>query len=393
MNYCHECGSPLSTGAKFCPNCGTRVPDETAEIPLATPVDIEPILASLPEDTPQPEVVTPAENRDYEPIVTAARIEPPPAYAQPPVRPDPPRRPEVKRIIGIPLPIFIIIAAAIIVVICVVVGIIVYSTLAKNSNITNGYYIMSGDAVPSVELALGDERKLQSTKLGKKDGIETLTIDYKVSGGGQGADILSYLTYLIDDDDFVELTPLSGSLFKKPVGSTIQVARNSSKPGYMVIVQADYDNKGYTITVMLGEGQTAAVIQTTPEPIQTTPEPTHAPPAPTADTTIYTAEELLPDGEPTSTNVINDWSIRSYADGTVSIGTEDSAIITPDGKIYILGEFYSNAPAIPLPSGGTQTSVNGVDVYVTDSGELYVVANGSMLYVDADKIGFAYDAP
>jgi hypothetical protein len=83
-----------------------------------------------------------------------------------------------------------------------------------------------------------------------------LTAVYAVPGAGQGDDMRAYFDYLCAVDGFVRFDASNNvSAFDATVGSSIQVQRNSVEADYLIVVQADYDAEGYTITIMRGEGQ------------------------------------------------------------------------------------------------------------------------------------------
>jgi hypothetical protein len=142
---------------------------------------------------------------------------------------------------------------------------------------TNDYKIGT-DRVPSVSYALGESRNVRSLEMDAKGGVETVTVVYDVSGDAQGDDMRAYFEYLTGSGGFEMRDGLGDDAFGGSSGASIQAWRNSKDSGYMVIVQADYDTNGYTITVMRGEGQTAETPGSTEPPESTQPPESAKPP-------------------------------------------------------------------------------------------------------------------
>ena len=72
MKYCPNCGSQLPDEARFCPNCGTKQPN-MENAPAPTPqVQTEPVVERAPSPQPQaapvsqePSQMTPAQRYNY----------------------------------------------------------------------------------------------------------------------------------------------------------------------------------------------------------------------------------------------------------------------------------------------------------------------------------------
>ncbi len=65
MKYCPNCGSQLPDEARFCPNCGTKQPNmENAPAPQPAPV-VEPAPAPQPAQAQEPAQMTPAQRYNY----------------------------------------------------------------------------------------------------------------------------------------------------------------------------------------------------------------------------------------------------------------------------------------------------------------------------------------
>jgi hypothetical protein len=200
------------------------------------------------------------------------------------------------------------------------------------------------------------------------------------------------------------------SVFDERVGSTLQVQRNSVEEGCLIVVQVDYDTEGYTVTVMYGEGQpngaagtggstgnnewdTGGTGTSGTGTSDTSGDGTGSGNSGSGDGNGGTGDysSLLSAGEPDSTNTLNGWEIAVYADGTVSVAG-GQGIIWPDGTIYINGNKNESLGTMELPEDGSSVSFPGGTLYAA-GGELYVVANGSVLYIDADSTATAWDAP
>ena len=124
----------------------------------------------------------------------------------------------------------------------------------SGGGVSGNYYYISTDKIPAISYALGENRKIQSSNTSLQNSVTILRVDYKVPGTAQGMDLRAYFDYLCNNDGF-SMRTAGGDLFGQSAGSSIQAWRNSVMEGHMVVVQADYDTKGYTITVMHGQGQ------------------------------------------------------------------------------------------------------------------------------------------
>jgi hypothetical protein len=216
--------------------------------------------------------------------------------------------------------IAIIAAAALVVIAGAVVGILALTGAFGGAD--KDKYSIGSDQVSSVSYALGEKRKVQSTSESNQNGVETLSIVYGVSGQNQGNDMRNYFAYLCSSDGFAMRTNAGDAAFSAPSGTGIQAWKNSAESGYMIIVQADYDAQGYTITVMRGEGQTSTATSTSPPTTSTTTPSQGDPP---------TAQQTPPDD--------NTGGNTSGAGG-VALDTGDPEIdalvksLTPPGSTY-----------------------------------------------------------
>ena len=114
------------------------------------------------------------------------------------------------------------------------------------------YFKFGNDKIPSVKLALGEERKLVGASSSAAIGGGSLKVfTYQVSGSAQNTDMVNYLMYLREKDGFLLLT---GFDFNGPEGTCV-VGRNSIDDGYQLQVQIEYDRSGYIITILKQKGE------------------------------------------------------------------------------------------------------------------------------------------
>ncbi|MDR0841568.1 MAG: zinc ribbon domain-containing protein [Christensenellaceae bacterium] len=378
-NFCTKCGTALQEGARFCGKCGAAVQDapqpEMPPPPLAEPAQEPPVAeqpAAVPQEQPQP------------PFGAQPGVYPGAAFA--PTAHGSEQGHKKRGLFAVLGGIAAIIILALIL------------TLAIDGGEKDvGYYQIGGERIQSVAFALGESRKVQSIKRSVKNGVETLSIDYGVPGKEQGEDVRTFLAYLQRKDGFTALGDINDVTFAKKTGSRIQIWRSAEEPGYMIVVQADYDARGYTITLMYGEGQVAMgeTPAGTPAPQpQTTQPPPYDPPAteqPAATVPPNDFSALLPAGEPVDSDTINGYKIDIYKNGTVSLN-DGRGIILPNGTVYINGTPRDSIDMIEIPDGGTIAYYDECAVAIVD-GQLYVAANGGLICVDRDGNASVYSTP
>jgi hypothetical protein len=181
--FCTQCGTALEESAEFCTNCGTRVADAPPE-------------------------------KKKRPILVACL------------------GCGCASMVGFVLLVGVLIW----------LGMSVMSQLAKEN-----YYTMGIDRIPSVKLALGEEREIRGLDDGKNvDGDPRKEITYKVPGTQQGREMQQYVAYLCDKDGFFRLGEID---FSGPTGEGL-LARFSIDSSYVVLVKIQYDTDGYTIVIV-----------------------------------------------------------------------------------------------------------------------------------------------
>ena len=157
---------------------------------------------------------------------------PPPGYPAPPYpaypAPAPAPAPKKKRT---GLKILLGIVAAFVVIIIVAVA-------ATGGAAKADYYKVGGDQVPSVKLALEEERKVTSTTKSTSNGVTSQITVYKSSSPQD--DVNAYVAYLKANDGFSFRTDADGDeLF----------GRDSKDQGYVLNMEITYDSEGYTVTL------------------------------------------------------------------------------------------------------------------------------------------------
>ena len=247
--FCMHCGTQFEEGTKFCPGCGKMV--EEAQAQYVPPAEPPPGPQYAPPPAPQYAPPPPAPQQ-YAP--------PPPGpqqYAPPPPGPQqyaPPAGQYAQSYAGAPaapvkkkFPKWLI--AVIIVAACVAALFIVPALLTGNAA-DKDYFKIGSDQVPSVKLVLGEKRDTTGVSSSTEGGVTTKVISYSVAEN-QNREMLTYAKALMDKYGYINTTDYN---FNGPAGSGFKFAKESVEAGYVVIVQIDYDAKGYTLTLMRGKG-------------------------------------------------------------------------------------------------------------------------------------------
>jgi len=184
--------------------------------------------------------------------------------------PMPPAKPKgrVPLAVKILLPIVVVIAL-------IVGGVVIFANHVVSNVADQDYYTLGGDQIPSVKLALGQQRKVISFENTTASGVTTQLIRYQVDGNQQNQDMWTYAGYLHDNDNFLTLTDFD---FSGPVGSGA-LGRNSADAGQQLVVTLTYDTTGYAVTIVK---QVGSVTPNTPD---ITDAPTVSPDVPTTNDT------------------------------------------------------------------------------------------------------------
>jgi len=132
------------------------------------------------------------------------------------------------------------------------------------------FYEIGGDKVPSVKYILGEKRNVIGVSTSVENGISEKVIVYSV-GKNQSKDMEIYALALMSDHGFFNTTvPYD---FTGSTGRDFEFAKESNEDGFLIILYIDYDQSGYTITLMHKKA-----ILNIPEP-EPEPEPESEPEA------------------------------------------------------------------------------------------------------------------
>jgi len=149
----------------------------------------------------------------------------------------------------------------IVIIAAVVVVVALFAANMATGNIAGQDYIdMGPDQIPSVKLVLGEERNVSSYNSSTSNGIQTITIVYKVDEN-QAGDMRTYAEALMNRYEFFNTTEYD---FNGPTGSGFIFATESVQEGFIILLQIDYDTSGYTITLTRGEGTLTKPVEEEP---------------------------------------------------------------------------------------------------------------------------------
>lgn len=124
-------------------------------------------------------------------------------------------------------------------------GIIAFMATGNIANAEE--YKLGSDTIKSVKTIVG-KRQVVSTSTETSNGITTKKIEYK-SDKVQD-DLLKYTQYLRNEGGFT----LTKDMDLSVIPSTVELGKNSSDSGKLVMMTIDYNSFGYTITIQKGEG-------------------------------------------------------------------------------------------------------------------------------------------
>ncbi|MCL1895957.1 MAG: zinc ribbon domain-containing protein [Clostridiales bacterium] len=234
-NFCKNCGAQLEEGAGFCPGCGTVTGAPQGQYAPPPP---QPQYAPPPGQQPQGQYAPP--QGQYAP---PQGQQPQGQYAPPPGPGYAPQQPKKKK-----LPRWLLV---VIIIAAVLVVVLVVANAATGKAADRDYFRIGADEVPSVKLVLGEEREVSGVKTGTNAVGREMVINYKVDEG-QGEDMGKYAKALMDDYGYINTTPYD---FTGPKGKGFEFAKESVMEGYVVLVQIDYDTKGYDLTLTVSTGE------------------------------------------------------------------------------------------------------------------------------------------
>jgi hypothetical protein len=115
----------------------------------------------------------------------------------------------------------------------------------KDADLEPKAYIVDGESIPSITAMLGEARTVANEADGSLNGGSSVSVEYSVPGSGQGLELYQYALYLQSEEEFIFTTDAD---FNQPSGTGVQMAKESGKTGFILIVELDWDESGYTIT-------------------------------------------------------------------------------------------------------------------------------------------------
>ena len=116
------------------------------------------------------------------------------------------------------------------------------------------YYTLGNDKITSMTKLVG-QRKVVKTDSGTKGDIMGLVIEYSTDPNDhtQAAnDVAKYFQYLLANEEFVSLKAFSGMPYEG--GIEMSFAKNSVDNGKIIILDIQYNSKGYTLEFRKGAG-------------------------------------------------------------------------------------------------------------------------------------------
>ena len=247
----------MNDGVKFCPGCGAPAtppgqqqyapPQQQQYAPPPQQYAPPPPGQAQPGYAPPPGQAQPG----YAPP-PPGQAAPPPGQARPGYAP-PPGQPAYAGAYAPPqqkkkLPKWLLIVIIIVVAFVVLILFVLPNALGNAAD--KDYFKIGPDEIPSVKLVLGEDREITNYSLGKSSGLQKLEVSYKVDED-QNKDMREYAQALMDDYGFLNTTPYD---FSGEKGKEFKFAKESEEDGYLLIVQIDYNTKGYDLTIMRGEG-------------------------------------------------------------------------------------------------------------------------------------------
>jgi hypothetical protein len=120
-----------------------------------------------------------------------------------------------------------------------------------------GSYSIGDDKITSIGGVIGElgARKVNGIEKAIKDGVTTHTYEYKTDPDDpeQAAnDLVEYFKYLQENDGFISTIAFSGLPYGG--GQEIQLAKHSVDEGKIIILDIEYNDKGYTLTFTKAKG-------------------------------------------------------------------------------------------------------------------------------------------
>ena len=250
------------------------------------------------------------------------------------------------------------------------------------------YYEIGADKIPTVKLAIGEERKVVGVSNSISGKVTTKEIKYEVSGSKQGEEMLDYYLYL-HDDGFLTLTDID---FSGSRGTGV-FGRNSVDDGYEIQLQIEYNREGYTITIMKQPGGIT--------PYDTDDAPSGSADRNSADDDDSISSSFSTDSgnTPGSTDNSGNSGSGGTDSGNTPGSTDNSGNTTNNSgnttdNSGITTDNSGNTPGSGVDNNGNNTVGDGSltkDIFaIIDSGEYHMAVNISTSASDED-MDFSFD--
>ena len=235
INFCSNCGTQVTGGNKFCTNCGAPLEAVAAAQPEAPPQSSQPTYFQQPASPPADLPVAPQAAQPTAPSAAPPAAQP--VYTQTQNIPAPKKRKSKK--------------GCLIALGCVI-GFIIVAVIAANIILGNtankDYYNLGSDKIPSIKLVV-EKRALSKTETVITGGVTTMQLVYKKIENPSD-DIAKYLFYLQDNEGF----GFTKDFDSRVIPGSTQMAKESADKGYVIILDAEYYDAGYTLVFTKGEG-------------------------------------------------------------------------------------------------------------------------------------------
>jgi hypothetical protein len=117
------------------------------------------------------------------------------------------------------------------------------------------YYTLGNDRITSITKVVGQRNVVRSGAI-RDSGVTTMTVVYSTDPADPtqaGNDVAKYFQYLLDNDDFLALKSFEDLPYEG--GVEMSFGKDSVDNGQIIILDIDYDVKGYTLKFQKGEGK------------------------------------------------------------------------------------------------------------------------------------------
>ena len=116
------------------------------------------------------------------------------------------------------------------------------------------YYTLGNDKITSITKVVGQRNVVESGVM-RDRGVTTMTVAYSTDPADPtqaSDDVARYFQYLLDNDDFLALKSFEDLPYEG--GVEMSFGKDSVDKGQIIILDIDYNIKGYTLKFQKGEG-------------------------------------------------------------------------------------------------------------------------------------------